>query len=197
MLPDFPKIKNKLIKQFLEEEMKKSYMGSVILSSSHLVLHEGYDSYTIRENGKEEKQVYHKTKTEITVDLADLKKSTPDELLQQFVSAGKDIAKQQNIQFVEDLKNVAENMGQVFDAKGSPVTPEMLLTQFEGYPMDFDRTGKPVGLDILAGEVLFKRLVECFKEIEANPKYAERFKEIVEKKRSEWRDRENNRELVG
>jgi hypothetical protein len=44
---------------------------------------------------------------------------------------------------------------------------------------------------------LQSKAMAALEQLENDPKYAKRYKEIIDKKRLEWRDREAARKLVG
>ena len=86
--------------------------------------------------------------------------------------------------------------GNAVDAKGQPLSPSLLFKALEKMEINFDENGRPTNLVL----VLHPAQVADFKkkaaEWDKDPEYQKTFKDLMEKKRAEWRDRENSRKLV-
>ena len=66
----------------------------------------------------------------------------------------------------------------------------------EKIEIDFDKSGNPIMPTILLSPKDVRKFKEKFKEWDKNPEMERRSKEIIEKKRKQWLDRENSRKLV-
>jgi hypothetical protein len=82
------------------------------------------------------------------------------------------------------------------NGKGQPFTFELFLETLEKISIDFDDQGNPYLPTVVVSPELGAKLKSKLPEWEANPDYDKRFKELIERKRKEWNDRESHRKLV-
>jgi hypothetical protein len=131
------------------------------------------------------------TKIEIKVD--DLDQHGLKEVLKVLDKAAHDMARQQSKNFFERLHQICDETGQVYDNKGRPLTFDSILDLLDSIPIDFDEDGQPIMPSILAGS----RVIEKLLKQEIHDEQIKKQNEIIERKYSEWRDREGDRRLVG
>ncbi len=95
------------------------------------------------------------------------------------------------------INSVIDETGNSIDAKGRPVTPDLILEALEKLPIDFDEN---TGLAKFPTFYINPSQKEVFQKAIADAKSDQNFKlrfdQMVERKKEEWRDRENNRKLV-
>ena len=103
-----------------------------------------------------------------------------------------DVAEKQTKFFFSRLDAICEESGQTSDAKGRPMSYDLIFEMLEGFDIDFDDRGSPLLPTIISSQ----KIKSCFDKVEMTDEQKERFEELIEQKRSEWRDRESNRRLV-
>ena len=97
----------------------------------------------------------------------------------------------------EEVERASQESGNTIDAGEEPLSPELILEGYERTEIDFDpTTGLPRMPQVHVSSDNGEKLREVFKEISETPELRERFIEIVEQSRREWRAREANRKLV-
>jgi len=69
---------------------------------------------------------------------------------------------------------------------------DLIMTMWESMDIDFDETGNPRLPTIVASS----KIREQLEKQEITDEQKERFEQLIERKRFEWRDRESNRKLV-
>lgn len=128
----------------------------------------------------------------MTIRLDDLEERGLSAVLDAIEQVATEMANQQTKHFTTRLDEICEESGQVFDAKGQPLTFDTLLGLLETIDIDFDEQGQPRMPTIMAGS----SIIEKFKNFKPTDEQNERYDEIIERKYSEWRDRESDRRLV-
>ncbi len=197
MLPDFPATKTELKKAVTERLRRWVHGESTLLSTvRHFMVHEG-DSFTIqRSDGTIEKSPYQEAAVEITIDKADIATFTPQALVEKIDKMAREMAEKTSKMMIERLHHISEEEGQVVDARGKPLSPDLLLEALERMDIDFDKNGKPSGLHMLVGPELWARVQAKAAEWEADPEFQRRRIEMLARKREAWRDRQSRRKLA-
>ena len=91
-----------------------------------------------------------------------------------------------------------ERIGNQIDAGGQPFSAELYFKMLETVQINFDSQGRP---DISSTHLVMHpdqaaRVEPLLAQWEADESFQRRYREIMVKKREEWRDRESNRKLV-
>ena len=80
---------------------------------------------------------------------------------------------------------------------GKPLDHEAVFAMLESLDLDFDKAGNFDNLSIVVPPMLLPRAKYVLEQINSDKELRNRYLEIIERKRSEWRDREADRKLVG
>jgi hypothetical protein len=197
VLPDFPTVKRELHKIVTQRMRRSVHREAVIFSMvRHFAAHEG-GSFTIhRPDGTSEKHSYKETAVKFTIDNKDLATLSAEALASKIDKAASDMAAQTESAIFEKLRQDSSASGQVVDATGKPFSPEVLLEVLERMEIDFDDQGKPSGLTAVVGPEIAARIREKAAEWDADLDFKRRHRELLDRKREAWRDRENRRKLV-
>lgn len=86
--------------------------------------------------------------------------------------------------------------GTVTSAGGRPFDPMMLIESLEKTDIDFDERGQPLLPTLLSHPDTFKSAAPKLAEAERSPEFQRRWAELMQRKWTEWRDREADRKLV-
>lgn len=194
MLPDFLKTKENL-KKMLDSEMQKAqfrHMGpfadtpkSEIVERDKVIL--------IRSDGSREEVEMKKAEAKVETKLEEVEEMTHEKVLDKIDTLAREMAKQIAKTAYETMSEAAEEVGNVTSADGRPLSIDLLLEGLEKMHLSFDEEGQPSGLRLVAHPKMSSALEKIYSQIESHPRY----QELMERKREEWRVRENNRELVG
>lgn len=197
MLPDFPELKKQL-RLLLRERLRQSFdrQAPVISEVRRFKSHEG-DTFTIhRLDGSVTTSSYHRAETEFSIDRRELPTLTPQQLITRVDEAAGKMAEQASKHFFETLNEAVSKAGNVVNAQGQPISPELIFQVLEKIQLDFDEDGKPHGLTMVVGPKLAETLRTLIPKWEADPELNRRYERLMDKKREEWRDRESRRKLV-
>jgi hypothetical protein len=119
-----------------------------------------------------------------------------------FIEASRRAAEAQVGAFQEMLlrKNteVVERVGNRIDAGGQPFSADLYFKMLETVQIDFDSNGRPdiSGTRLVVHPEQADRIRQLFTQWERDEAFQERYRQIMLKKREEWRDRQSNRRLV-
>jgi len=95
------------------------------------------------------------------------------------------------------LEKVTERTGNVVKGeKGEGITPKLILDAIEKMEIGFDEKGNPIMPVLVMSPQDFEKIKAEQKAWESDGELEKRRREIIEKKRKEWIDRESNRKLV-
>jgi hypothetical protein len=112
-----------------------------------------------------------------------------DEWISMLDEQGDKAAEQLETQFFAFMHKVTEDAGQVIDARGRPLTHDLVLDMFEKLQIDFDEDGQPQMPTIVVPPKVYEKLGE------PTPEQMKRRDEIIERKRSEFLARRRVRKL--
>ncbi len=193
MLPDFPKVREftneKMMIWFHRRVFQKTGIMQEILKEE---IHEGNRVELHRYDGTKQKVSMKPTVSEMRLERDEFKEKGLPAVLTAMDKTAADIARKQTKYFFEQLDDICEQAGQTYDAKGQPLSYDLILEQFEMVQIDFDENGQPLMPTILSGP----KIHEIFDKLEITEEQEKRFEEIIEQKRSEWHYRESDRKLV-
>jgi len=194
MLPDFPKVRkfaDEILMRWFQRRMfqKTGIMQDIIKE----VMHEGNRVELHRYDGTISKVSIGATESEFRLEKEEFEKKGLGAVIEAMDKTAADMAKKQSELFFQQLDEIVEETGQKIDAKGRPLSLDLFLETLEMMPIDFDENGEPLMPAILSSPS-FK---EKFDRLEETDEQRERFEELIERKRSDWRERESDRKLVG
>lgn len=202
MLIDFPKEKEKVKKFYTDViKIKKDLLSPTALASRVRVF-EGHKHLLVREDGTYEESEYSPIGEEIKFDIKEIENmaqaNTLDPLYKKFDELAEKIASKEAKMFYGKIDQTLEKTGGIVSAKGRPFF-EVFFECIEKIEIDFDENGKPEFPTLIINPETEEKikLQDKLKEIETDQSYNKRFKEILDKKREDFRDRENSRKLVG
>jgi len=107
-----------------------------------------------------------------------------------------DMASQMERGLFDMLHRTTEEIGNVVDMKGKPITLETYLDMIEKVDMDFDHFGFPEFPTLVYHPSTAAALATEFNRFRSSSILRARAEQILTKKREEWRARESRRRLV-
>lgn len=202
MLPDYPKLKTKLSKFLFDFfNLAQTQKMGLLAEINKRTLFEGHKTVLIREDGTVEQVESQKIAIQIKVDPKEVGSLTLKEILRRISQGAEEMAKEQSKMFFKEVSRSAAKVGNVFDAEGKPINLDIILKAYERMWIDFDEHGQPILQQLIAGKDIFESTKKLFSDLKSDPEkqrqFDEKFREIIEKKRMEWHDREDARKLVG
>jgi hypothetical protein len=197
MLPDIPSLKNEIqqvISRYVREESHRK-LGALALSPIHLI-HEGDRMKTIRADGSIDISTLKRASSYVSIPYEEIGKLTTEHRIRLLDELSDDMARQMAIHLYGSLDDALRDAGQVIDASNMTLI-ESLFAAFEKINLDFDDDGEIKGYAISAGSAAFERLKSAEHQLHADPVLLKRWKDLIDRKREEWRAREASRKLVG
>ena len=194
MLPDFLKTKEKLKKKL--DYILKQTMASHLVpidDISESISFEGSKTITIYEDGSVSETDPKEVGVKLEVKLEDVETMTHEIVLEIIDRLAKKAAEEQKKLFYEEIGRLADEAGNVVSGDGNTFSVNMLYQMLERIPRDFDEEGNPTELRVAVSPELFPSIAKIIEQAKTDPE----IDALMERKREEWRVRENNRELVG
>jgi hypothetical protein len=198
MLPDYPKIKARLVEKLMDRMklVHKSHL-SVFGDVPPTIMHEGGRYVLTREDGSVEEMTPQLMEAEATLefDMKEAEKLELPQILNLIDNLAEELARKGFTLFLQRMNEAVTKVGNVSDPSKKGV--EAFFDCMEKRRLDFDENGQPEQADFLVGsEEMAEKLRDLLRQIKESPELRRRYEAIIEKKREEWRDREIARNLV-
>jgi hypothetical protein len=193
MLPDFPKVReytSNLLHESFEQHV--AAQTGVMRDIKAVMMHEGHRMKLVRSDGSIEQHPMKKMETTIRLGKDDLEKKGLQAVLEAMNEAAADLAEKQSRFFFQRLEETLEGTGQTCDAGGRPFTFDLMLQALEMVDIDFDEQGNPILPTLVSGRAAWEAAQKWIVTDEQRKQH----KELIERKRLAWRERESNRRLV-
>ena len=199
MLPDFPKVKARALRDMLRAvEKQVPTVAPLLKGVARFRQHEGVGSRLARADKSESKLVYQRSEFTFTLTRAELRNPDRTAVTKKLVELAQQFGEDQTKRMLEVVKEAADEVGNVVTSKGT-LTQHDLLETFRRVQIDFDpKTLKLLpGLSFVISPEMAAEEVPKMKEWEKDPAFEAEYERIMATKLGEWRDREARRKLVG
>ncbi len=194
MFPDFLKTKEKLQKM-LYYKMKAavlSHMGP-FADVPESIIFEGNKNTVVREDDSIDEENLEGITVKLEVKFDEVEKMNHEMVLDKINRAAEEMAGKLKKLSFEQIEKAAEEAGNVVSTDGKPLSVDSLSDILEKIDIDFDKTGNPNGLRLVAQPNMSSSITQVISQAETDSRY----QAIIERKREEWYAREGNRKLVG
>jgi len=193
MLPNYQKTKDKLNKFYIERMLGRKY-GFPIQSKK---LFEGDKSAIIREDGKIDETEFKKIGATISITYEEYGDLTFPEILERVDEKAKEFSLKKTEFMFDKINEAVSEIGNVVDCKND-FKVDHLLELIDKMLIEFDEHGKPIFPVFIPGSKdVLEKFQNVLTQIDTVPKYKKSMKDLLEKKKLQFNDRENNRKLVG
>jgi len=198
MLPDFPLLKQDIVDQILVPAFEKPRLEDPLLGNIRSTIqHEGDQSSYQTVEGNIKDQPYQKFHEDMQILPEDVIDHDLSFMIDKFSEMGLSAATQLAQYSFSFINSVVKETGNSIDAKGKTVTPDLILEALEKIPIDFDdKTGMAKFPTFYISPTQKEVYQKAIADAKADPEFKKRFDKMVERKKEEWHDRENNRKLV-
>ena len=146
--------------------------------------------------GETEESNYELFSGALEVNHQDLIERGPIALNEGLEKVAKELSSQQSKMVLEHVNQITAKTGNIVDAGGRPINPDLLLQMLERIEIDFGEDGQPRLPTLVVSPENYEKLREKMLEWEKDEHYKRKFDELIERKRQEWHDRESHRKLV-
>jgi len=196
MLPDYPSIKKKIQKKFVEAIKKKIQKDPLLSQIRTRLVNEGDVITSSSIDGYSENIELKLISAKLEITKEEIVRKGPDAFFSRVDEIAEEIAKQQSQSIFKKMGEVTERTGQIVNAKSKPLSPQLILDALEKVAIDFDEYGNPIFPTLVLHPNQYEKIRDEIPKWESDPELRRKHKELIEKKRKEWIDRENRRKLV-
>lgn len=196
MLPDYPSIKKKIQKKFVEAIKKKIKKDPLLSQIRTRLVNEGDVITSSSIDGYSEIIELKLISAKLEITKEEVVRKGPDAFFSRVDEIAEEIAKQQSQSIFKKIGEVTERTGQIVNAKSKPLSPQLILEALEKVAIDFDEYGNPIFPTLVLHPNQYEKIKDEIPKWESDPELRRKHKELIEKKRKEWIDRENRRKLV-
>lgn len=197
MLPDFPEQKEELA-QFWNEYLQRryqEYLGyfSEIPKFRH---HEGKRWRFEREDGSTEDSHYKSVEEGFSVSMEEVPDLTLDKIRGKLDKVAEGMARTISQQVISDINQTLDKTDRAVDAKGRPFSKELFLEALDSMLLSFDDAGELQAPALIMHPDMWNSIQDEIKTWDDDPEFDKKYKQLLERKRDEWRVRESSRKLV-
>jgi len=196
MLPDLPKLKNKLFnfqKDFIQESMQKSI--GPFEGCKRIPMYEGHKHGVKRPSGDEETHDFTAVNGIITFKPHE---DTLEITFEKLCDLGQQMANEFQTKAFQQLDKSLTEKGQSVNAEGIS-NVDAIFAMFEKieFPLGADGKLDMSGFKFVAGTKAHQATLRAWKEIESDSRKIKDFEELFKRKEESARVKEANRKLVG
>jgi hypothetical protein len=198
VLPDLPDLKED-IQQVLDDYLRTQAHKKLGVWGTipRVYVHEGNRMRTVRADGTIENTEFKEASAEFTVKRSEIPDLTPQNQLALLDRMAEQMAGKVSKNLYSSLNATLKETGQTVDSGGKPLSIELFFQTLEKMHIEFDARGEPTGLQLVVHPDMASTMQRLNEEFHSDPALQRRHKELMNKKRLEWRAREAARKLVG
>lgn len=194
MLPDFPATKDllnqKLMTRF-NEVVKRSTVEAPFYRQ-----HEGDHGTLQREDGSKVELRFETARAGFEVSRDQLPSMSLEQIERVYMDAAAEMASQQMGAYFRAVDEAVAEAGTAVDAKSEEFSFDLFLDILGKMQMEFDERGELIPPTVMLHPNMWKAIKDKVAGWEHNPEYGARHRQLIERKREEWREREGRRKLV-
>mgnify|MGYP005842212155 CR=1 FL=1 len=196
MLPDYPKTKRYLRKEFVAAVQKETSKNPLISMIKFREIHEGNTFQLTTDDGFSQKGKYKEMAVPFEISKEEMVARGPEAYFSKVEQIAKEMGTQHSQKLSRMMDEITEVTGNKVDAKSKPLSPELILTALEKVAISFDEFGNPILPTLIVSPEQYEKMKKEIPNWKPDPVLGTRRKLIIAKKRQEWLDRESNRKLV-
>lgn len=151
---------------------------------------------TKHDEGDVDKSGYSLFSAELRVSTDDIIKLGFKAFIKGLNKTAQELKGQQSEMVFKKFSEVTTKTGNIVDAGGQPISPDLIFKTLEKMQLDFDENEKPLMPTMVVSPQQYEKMKEKIVEWEKDPEYQKQFEHLMRRKRKEWHDRESNRKLV-
>jgi hypothetical protein len=163
---------------------------------SHHVIHEGKTNAIRRSEADFEQIQMFKATAEATMHFDEIDEVDFKYIGKKIIELADQFETQLSKTLLQTFDDVTRATGQVVDARGQPLTNEVVLEMLSKMAIDFEGS-KHGDLTLVTPPQMVPTFRKLDMEFKTNREIRKKFDDLMEKKRDEFREREINRNLVG
>jgi hypothetical protein len=151
----------------------------------------------LRADGTIEKTEFETAVGEFQIPMEAVKEETLEQLFSRMVPLIDDLARARSEAMFRTVGAASRAAGTATDAKGQPITTELMLTAWEKIDIDFTPDGQPHWPTVVVHPSQQNRVAAELARLQNVPELRRRMRALLTRKREDWRAREADRILAG
>lgn len=196
MLPRIASLDSEFNDALTSYVRQRSRRDGVIREIRGHVIHEGAASAIQRSPTDSEKTKMVAAQAETTMRFDEIESVDVNYIIRKANEIAEQFGRQFSQNLFQTMDEATAKTGQQVDARGSPLTNELIMEMLSKMPIDFEKS--PHGdLTIVTAPQMVPRFQALERELNENPKLRKKMDDLMEKKRNDFREREINRNLAG
>lgn len=197
MLPDFPSLKREIAQRLARAAEQAAHGAPLLRETPSFRQHEGSRSQLFRPDGSQASMNFDKAVTATaTIKIDDVRREGGAASVRAMREIADQMAEAMTRHMLETVNEAAEEIGNVVDAKGRQLSPELIIEALEKMELSFDESGDWQPPTFVIHPDTAARMKEQIEALDKDPNTKDRVDSIVKRKREEWRAREARRALV-
>ncbi len=196
MIPEFKNAKKYILKSQEDffEFAQKHHLGGLFGNIHKRTMPEGNRFRHVYSKTMERGTELTKIASSFSFTVDEVKKD-PFIIYEKLFESATEFAKQQVQMTITGISEITELTDNVVQSKGE-FTVEDFFESLEKVEIDFDKNGKPRLPSIVGAPDFIDKMIAALKKSEHLPENKVKMDKIIDLKRKQWNDRENNRKLV-
>ncbi len=196
MLPRIGKIEAQFA-DFIQHYLRtRSHRTGLLSEIKSHVIHEGRGTAMRRSATELELTDMKAASAETEMRNDEIERIDLDYVFRKLNEMSQEFARQMSAHMFEVLDQTTEKTGQRKDARGAPLTNEIIIDLFNSMHIDFERS-ETGDVTIVTGTGMASVFERLEREMRESPVLRKKWADMLEKKRDEYRAREANRNLAG
>ena len=196
MLPDFPTVKKKIENDFNKKIREKMNNDLVLSQIGRKRVHEGNIHTSSSMDGYTESSEYKYISSGFSISTDEIIEKGVDAFISQIDKISEELIKQQLQLLFKKMDEITERTGNIVNAKGKNISPEVILEALDKVQFDFDEFGNPLYPSLVLHPNDMEKIKDEIPKWDIDPIWKKCLELLVEKKRREYHDRESHRKLV-
>jgi hypothetical protein len=197
MSPDYPRFKSRMSRRLLALFNKEVEARAPLVAQIRVVArHEGNGGSYETEDGEIKEMNLQQTTVPIELPTASIPSLEIDELVQRVKDLAEAMARKKTRALLAAVDAMVEEAGTAVEAPGQPLTAELMLKAWDTMDIAFDENGNPELPTTVLNPIQGERFKEQLRRLDAEPDLIRRRREIIDRQRLDWYDRESRRKLV-
>ncbi len=157
---------------------------------------EGREASYQREDGKVIKMQYNLRRVERSLKLDDAKGLSPEEFLEFYANAGRELGNMMMADLLKGVSDVSEEVGNVIGLEGGGITFEKYLEMTAKVYTEFDDFGRPRPKSLVLPPEILQKFQKDIRDWEADPAKRAAIEEVLERHRRTFNEGEARRTMV-
>jgi hypothetical protein len=197
MLVDYPSVKKQISEKLLKifNQSAEVELGP-FQGIGRTRQHEGRRGSYSTVNGVVKEQNYQEMGVNYSILYKDIPFMGMGDVVALVKQKGKEMGEKMGKYFFKTVDETIQETGNIVEAHGRPFSLDLMFETLEKMAIDFDLDGTPRMPTLIVHPKVMEQVRELIKVEETEKKYEQRHKDLIEKKRQEWYEKQNRRKLV-